>query len=204
MQQATMFSSHQGLTILDSPRDRRLREAVASYGLDVKKLRELVAMGANLRAALNDPDAPEEITSLITILQTLVTPTAREQIKSPTDAAAFLMVTMSHRDQEQLWVLCLNTKNRIQHAQAIYQGTVNSAQIRPAEVFRPAMQLNSPAILIAHCHPSGDATPSPEDVLITRELLSAGKILEIDLLDHLVIGQGSWVSMRERQLGFSA
>ena len=192
-----MFSTHKGLTILDTSKDRRLREAVASYGLDIKKLRELVAMGGDLRQALNDPDAPEEITSLLTILQTLVTPTTRQQVKSPTDAAAFLMVTMSHHDQEQLWTLCLDTKNRIKHAQAIYQGTVNSAQIRPVEVFRPAVQLNSPAILIAHCHPSGDTTPSPEDVLITRELVSAGKILDIDLLDHLVIGQGAWVSMRE-------
>jgi DNA repair protein RadC len=96
----------------------------------------------------------------------------------------------------------MNSKNRIQHAQAIYQGTVNSAQIRPAEVFRPAMQLNSPAIIIAHAHPSGDPAPSPEDVLITRELVSAGNILEIELLDHLVVGAGKWVSMRERGLGF--
>jgi len=203
MQQATMFSTTQGLTILDTSRDRRLREAIASYGVDTKKLRELAAMGGDLRQALNDPDVPEEINSLITILQTLITPTTRQQVKSPTDAAAFLMVTMSHRDQEQFWVLCLNTKNRIQHAQAIYQGTVNSAQIRPAEVFRPAMRLNSPAIIIAHCHPSGDPAPSPDDLLITRELVSAGKILDIELLDHLVIGQGTWISMRERGLGFS-
>src|SRR6185436_10039462 len=203
MQQATLFSSAQGLSILDTPKERRLREAIAAYGLDTKKLRELAAMGGDLRQALNGPDVPEAITSLIAILQALLTPTTRQQVKCPTDAAAFLMITIGHLDQEQLWVLCLNSKNRIQHAQAIYQGTVNSAQIRPAEVFRPAMRLNSPAIIIAHAHPSGDPAPSPEDVLITRELVSAGNILEIELLDHLVIGAGRWVSMRERGLGFS-
>jgi DNA repair protein RadC len=86
----------------------------------------------------------------------------------------------------------------------IYVGNVNSSMVRPSEVFRPAVRDNAPSIIVVHNHPSGDPTPSPEDVSITRELVSAGKLLSIDLLDHLVIGHGNrYVSLNEKGLGFS-
>lgn len=183
---------------------KRLHEAVAAYGLDTQQLRKFAAMGSHdLRQALSNPEVPEEITSLLSILQALVTPPTRQQVSKPSDAVAFLMVAMAPCVQEQLWVLCLNTKNHIQHAQLVYQGTVDTSPVRAAEVFRPALRLNSPAILVAHCHPSGEPAPSQEDVALTRELVSAGDLLSIEVLDHLVIGHGAWVSLRERGLGFN-
>jgi DNA repair protein RadC len=127
----------------------------------------------------------------------------RLQIKSPSDATQLLMTEMSHLDQEQLRVICLNSKNRVQEIALIYQGSLNASLIRVSEIFKPAIRLNSAAIIVVHQHPSGDPTPSPEDVLATREIVAAGKLLDIEALDHLVIGQGRWVSMRERGLGFT-
>jgi DNA repair protein RadC len=86
---------------------------------------------------------------------------------------------------------------------ALYKGTVNSTQTRIAEVFRQAIIENSPAILVAHNHPTGDPTPSPEDVGITRSIQKAGELLDIQVLDHLVIGHGTYVSLRGKGLGFS-
>jgi DNA repair protein RadC len=126
----------------------------------------------------------------------------RFQIKSPTDAAALLMLEMSHLDQEHLRTVLLDTKNRVQSISTVYIGSLNASLIRVGEIFKAALKWNSAALIVVHNHPSGDPTPSPEDVLVTREIVSAGKLLDIDVLDHLVIGQGRFVSMRERGLGF--
>jgi DNA repair protein RadC len=114
------------------------------------------------------------------------------------------MAEMAALDQEHLKVLLLNTKNEVMSTQEIYVGNVNSAVVRVAEVFRPAIRDNAPSIIVAHNHPSGDPTPSPEDVAITRELVAAGKLLGIELLDHVVIGSGNrYISLNEKRLGFS-
>ncbi len=128
----------------------------------------------------------------------------RPQIRSPGDVANLLLLEMSHLEQEQLRAVLLDTKNRVQEIATIYVGSVNSAQVRVGEVFRDAIRRNSAAIIVAHNHPSGDPTPSPEDILVTRQIVEAGKLLDIDVLDHLVIGRGRYVSMRERGLGFPA
>jgi DNA repair protein RadC len=127
----------------------------------------------------------------------------RPQIKSPADVANLLLLEMSHLDQEQLRVVLLDTKNRVQAISTVYVGSVNSAQIRVGEVFRDAVRRNSTAAIVAHNHPSGDPSPSPEDILVTRQLVEAGTLLDIELLDHLIIGRGRYASMRERGLGFS-
>lgn len=127
----------------------------------------------------------------------------RYQIKSPADAATLLMAEMSHLDQEHLRVVLLDTKNRVLQTVTIYIGSVNSAAIRVGEVFKEAIRRNSPALILAHNHPSGDCTPSPEDILVTRQIFEAGKLMDIDILDHLIIGKGVFCSMRERGLGFS-
>jgi DNA repair protein RadC len=85
----------------------------------------------------------------------------------------------------------------------VYQGSLNASLIRVGEIYKEPIKLNSAAVVVTHNHPSGDPTPSPEDVLVTREIVEAGKLLDIDVLDHLVIGQGKWFSMREKGLGFS-
>ncbi len=179
---------------------RALREALTPY-IDVAQLRRLAAAGDDLHAALIGGEAPPEVQALLDTLAALLRPTPREQIKSPADVAALLMVEMSHLDQEELRVLNLDTKNRIQSIITVYRGSVNSAQVRIGEVFKEAIRLNSAAIIVVHSHPSGDPTPSPEDILVTRQIVDAGKLLDVDTLDHVVIGKGRWVSMRERGLG---
>jgi DNA repair protein RadC len=126
----------------------------------------------------------------------------RRQIKSPTDVAELLLLEMSHLDQEHLRTVLLDTKNRVQTISTVYIGSLNTSMVRVGEVFKEAVRRNSSALIVAHNHPSGDATPSPEDVLVTREIVQAGKLLDVDVLDHLVIGHGNWVSLRERGLGF--
>lgn len=127
----------------------------------------------------------------------------RPVIKSPADAANLLMYHMSALEQEYLYVLILDTRNRvIGQPVEVYHGALNTSLIRIAEVFREAVKLNAAGIVVAHNHPSGDPTPSPEDVAVTRALVQAGKLLDIDVLDHLVIGQQRFVSLKERGLGF--
>ncbi len=132
-----------------------------------------------------------------------LTPEDRAVINSPEDAANLVMAEMSLLDQEHLRVLVLNTKNEVLGIHEIYVGNVNSSVVRPAEVFRAAMRENAPSIIMVHNHPSGDPTPSDEDVSITGDLVSAGKLLGIELLDHLVIGGGNrFVSLNAKGLGF--
>lgn len=111
---------------------------------------------------------------------------------------------MQTLEQEQLRVICLNTRNHVQAIITIYQGNVNSTVIRVAEILRPAILHQSPAIIVAHNHPSGDPTPSPEDVRVTQEIVKTGKALNIEVLDHMIIGTAAkYVSLKERGLGFS-
>lgn len=129
-------------------------------------------------------------------------------ITSPEAAAEYLhkniYTPFDHFDQEELWVLLLDTKNKITHEAMVYRGTVNTAQIRVAELFKAAVRVNATGLIMSHCHPSGDPTPSPEDVHVTRCAVESGTLLGIELLDHIVVGsQAQWVSMKERGLGFN-
>ena len=125
-------------------------------------------------------------------------------VQSPGDVAQLLMAEMSHLEQEHFRVLFLDTRNRLLGTETVYVGSLNATNIRVAEVFREAVKRNCAAIIITHNHPSGDPSPSPEDVEVTRQLVSAGELLNIQVLDHLIIGQRRFVSMRERGLGFSS
>ena len=121
-------------------------------------------------------------------------------ITTPGDVHKLLAPEMSGLAQEQLRVLLLNTKNVVVGQRVVYQGNVNSSMVRPAEVLRPAVTEAVPSIIVCHNHPSQDPTPSPEDAAITRELAQAGKLLGIELLDHVVIGGKRHVSLKERGL----
>lgn len=181
---------------------RALREALAPY-LDLSHLRRLAAQGDDLRAALSEGmEPPAEVLALIDTLALLLRPNEREAVRSPGDAAAFLMLQLGHLDQERLCVLCLNTRNRIQKLHTVYVGSLNTSIIRVGEVFKEPLRLNSASIIVAHNHPSSQVEPSPEDILITRQIVEAGNLLSCEVLDHLIVGQGRWVSLREKGLGF--
>ena len=131
-------------------------------------------------------------------------PEERWQIRAPSDAANLLMPRLGYEEQEHFVVLFLDTRNRVTDQETLYIGSLNTSLVRIAEVFRGAVRRHCAAIIVAHNHPSGDPTPSPEDVALTRRLVDAGKLLEVDVLDHLVIGNNRYVSLRERSLGFES
>lgn len=130
-------------------------------------------------------------------------PQDRPQIKSPEDVYLLLGSEMAVLDQEQLRVMLLDTKNRVSRIVTVYQGSVNSAQVRVAELFRDAVRANAPSIILVHNHPSGDPEPSRADAQVTAEAKNAGELLGVDLIDHIVIGDGRFASLRREGVGFS-
>jgi DNA repair protein RadC len=124
-------------------------------------------------------------------------------LQCPDDAAALLMPRMGYLEKEQLIVLPLNTRNRlIGEPVEVYRGSLNTSPVRVGEVFRPALQANAASVIIAHNHPSGDVSPSPEDIAVTRAFVEAGRLLDIEVLDHLVIAANRYTSLKARGLGF--
>ena len=132
----------------------------------------------------------------------LESPEERLVINSPADAAALVAYEMSALEQEHLRVILLDTRNHVLDIVEVYKGSVNSSQVHVGELFKPAVRRNATALIVVHNHPSGDPTPSPDDVAVTRAIIQAGKLLDVEVLDHIVIGQGRWISLKERGLGF--
>jgi len=128
------------------------------------------------------------------------------QIKTPSDAAQYLLekiyTPFEDFDQEEMWVLLLNNKHRVTHEVMLYRGQVGSLNIREAELLKEAVRVNAPALILSHCHPSGDPTPSLEDVNVTSLANKAAGLLGLTLVDHLIVGKDSWVSLKERGLRF--
>jgi DNA repair protein RadC len=123
-------------------------------------------------------------------------------IHSPEEAAQLILHDMGALEQEELWVILLDTRNKLISIENIYRGSLNSSQVRVGELFKNAIRRNSASLIVAHNHPSGDPTPSPDDIAVTRAIIEAGKLLDVDVLDHLVIGSGKFISMKQRGLGF--
>src|SRR5450755_4211253 len=121
----------------------------------------------------------------------------RYKISTPAEAANLVMLDMAYLDTEQMRILLLDSKGQLVEKANLYQGTANSAVLRAAEVFRPAVIRNCPGLILCHNHPSGDPAPSPEDIEATRQLVEAGRILDIELVDHLIIGHQRFVSLKE-------
>ena len=132
----------------------------------------------------------------------LESPEERPAIHSPEDAAALVRYEMSALEQEHLRVLLLDVRNRVLGIVEVYHGSLNTSQVRVGELFKAAIRRNAAAIIVVHNHPSGDPTPSPDDIAITRAIVQAGKLLDVDVLDHLVIGGGRYISLKERGIGF--
>jgi len=125
-------------------------------------------------------------------------PMAGVAIHSPEAAAKFLMNEIGDDDREVLMVLTLNTKNEIIAYQRCHTGSLNASIVHPREVFRTAVKNGGASILVGHNHPSGDPSPSREDIAITQRLSEAGKILGIELLDHVVVGYQKYISLKEK------
>jgi DNA repair protein RadC len=170
----------------DASAKRRIRQEKAKQARGVE---QILSQMRNLREQLND--------------RLYTTAGERPTINSPADAAALVQYDLSPLDHEELHVLILDRRNKVLKIVRLYVGSVNSSQVRVGEVFRDAIQLNASAIIPTHNHPSGDPTPSPDDVAVTRAMVQAGKLLDIEVLDHLVIGAGRWCSLKERGLGFA-
>ena len=131
-------------------------------------------------------------------------PDDRVAIEGPEDIVRLLGVEMEAQTQEQLTAVLLDTKHRVIRTTMVYQGSVNSAQVRIGELFREAVRLNATAVIYAHNHPSGDPSPSAADIALTADIVQCGRLLDIAVLDHVVIGHGRWVSMKRLGLGFGA
>jgi DNA repair protein RadC len=130
------------------------------------------------------------------------TPEDRPLVQSPDQAATLIMYEMGALEREELRVLLLDTRNRLIRIVEVYRGSLNTSLIRIGEIFRDAIHANAAAVIVAHNHPSGDPSPSPEDVAVTRAMVEAGKLLDIEVLDHLVIGHNRFISMKAKGLGF--
>ncbi len=177
---------------------RLLRESGGFVGMQRRDFRELLEFGglgpakaATLKAAL-------EIGRRVARLPI----EERPAISSPEDVVDLIGYEMAALEQEQLRVVLLDTKNRIVRVSMVYQGSVNEASVRIAELFREAVRANAVSLIMVHNHPSGDPAPSSADVALTVEVVAAGKLLDIRVLDHLIIGQARHVSLKRLGLGF--
>ena len=129
-------------------------------------------------------------------------PTGRWTIRGPRDLATRLTAELGHLQREELRVVLLDTRNAVLSMPSIYRGNVSTALVRIAELFRDAVRLHAARLILVHNHPSGDPSPSPDDLHMTAEAIAAGRLLDIAVLDHLVIGHGNWVSLRDRGVAF--
>ncbi len=123
-------------------------------------------------------------------------------VRSSEDVAKLLMWTMSPLEQEQFRILMLDMKNRVIRNRIIYSGSLNSSPVRIAEIFKPAILEGAASIIAVHNHPSGDPTPSEDDIRTTDDIRRAGELVDIPLLDHIIIGRQRYVSLKERHSGF--
>ena len=131
-------------------------------------------------------------------------PVDRWLIRGPRDVAGRMLAELGHLRREQLRVVLLDTRNGVLAMPTVYQGNVSTALVRVAELFRDAVRSHAARLILVHNHPSGDPTPSPDDLHLTAEAIAAGRLLDIDVLDHLVIGHGTWVSLRDRGVAFAS
>ena len=129
-------------------------------------------------------------------------PQEKAVVSSPGDAANLLMSEMTFLEKEHLRLILLDTRNGVLATPTVYIGSLNASVVRIGELFRAAIKENAAAFIVAHNHPSSDPSPSPEDIKVTRQIIQASKILDIDVLDHIIIGRQRFVSLKERGLGF--
>lgn len=168
-----------GLRYLLQLRDEDLRQVVKGIG-DAKLSQILAALQLGLRAGSSS--------------------LRRVDLSNPRAVFEYLSPRMSRLDHEQFQVILLNAKNQVLDLESISSGTLTASLVHPREIFKPAIRRSAHAIILAHNHPSGDPTPSREDREVTLRLVQAGKLIGIEVLDHLIVGDGRYTSFRERGL----
>lgn len=124
----------------------------------------------------------------------------RVAVNTPEDAAALVMPEMRHLEREEFRVILLDTKNRVIGVETVAVGSLNSAGVQPREVFKAAVRRSAATVILVHNHPSGDPTPSREDVALTKRLAQAGELLGIEILDHIVVGDNKYISLKAEKL----
>ena len=129
-------------------------------------------------------------------------PAGRWTVRSPRDVADRMTPDMGRLEREELRVVSLNAKNVVQRVSTVYVGNVSASLVRVGELFRDAVRLDASGVVLVHNHPSGDPTPSPDDLHLTAEAIAAGRLLDVDVLDHVVVGHDAWVSLRDRGVTF--
>jgi len=125
----------------------------------------------------------------------------RPLVSRPEDAIELVRYELRGKEQEELWVMMLSSRNRMLQIDKLYKGSLNSSSVRIAELFKTAIRINAAAVILFHNHPSGDAKESPEDVNLTKTALEAGKMLDIKVLDHIIIAGGDFVSIKKQHPG---
>ena len=183
----------------------RLAERILAHFSDLRKI-EQATIGELCQVKGVGPAKAVEIKAAIELGRRakLAGVPDKPRITTPADGANLIMSEMSVLEQEHLRVLMIDSRNYVDKIVTLYIGSLNGAVVRIGEIFRAAIRENAAAIIVAHNHPSGDPSPSNEDVRLTKEIVKAGKLLDMQVLDHLVIGHNRFVSMRERGLGFDA
>lgn len=175
-------------------------------------LAEFRSLGGLARAAVPELTktngvGPVKVAQILAALELgkrlqLEAPEERPQVRSPADAANLLIPVLSLLEQEELHIMLLDSKNHVLGTKQVCKGALNVTHVETGTLFRHAIRSNAAAVIVAHNHPSGDPTPSPDDVAITRQIVEAGKLLDVDVLDHLVVGGQRFISLKERGLGF--
>lgn len=189
--------------VIGGPKQIELSQAVLTYfNNDIHRLYQAHPAELAKVKGINQGTAVRIKAALNLGLRLHIPSEDRPAINSPADAAALVQYEMGLLEKEHLRVILLDRRNRVMDIVEIYQGSVNSSQVRIGEVFRPAIQRLASAIIVCHNHPSSDNTPSPDDVAVTRAIVQAGKLLDIEVLDHLILSIRGFVSLKERGLGF--
>jgi DNA repair protein RadC len=124
------------------------------------------------------------------------------RVTRPADVADRLVARYGSRERECLIVLNLNAKNLVRTVSEVYTGNVSASLVRVGELFRDAIRLDCSGVIVCHNHPSGDPTPSPDDLHLTAEAIAAGRLLDIDVLDHVIVAATGWISLRDRGVTF--
>jgi DNA repair protein RadC len=175
-----------------------LRQTGGLHGFRTASLPDLCAIPSIGPSKASLILAAVELGRRIAVTQAEEAPT----VSSPAAAAGLVQYEMSGLEQEHLRTILLDARNRLIRVHEVYRGSLTTSLIRTGEVFREAIRANAAGMIVAHNHPSGDPSPSPEDLSVTRNLVEAGRLLDIPVLDHIVIGRGRFVSMREQGMGF--